>query len=144
VNTSAGRRPEPEHVIGMGQRVYQAAHPRRGGRQRPARRPRLQAQVQLALPGCQPLPPGRLQQFHLSRGMRRPQSSISRDPRWEECTICSSSGIRPQRTPRSPPRHQDQHREMAEARSRLSLVDSRHLTLRGILSSIKSDGEGRV
>jgi hypothetical protein len=69
----ARRNREPKHVIGMRQRVQQAAHPRRGDRQRPARHPRLQAEVQLALPGCQLLPPGGLQQFHLGRGMRRPQ-----------------------------------------------------------------------
>jgi hypothetical protein len=39
----------------------------------PARHSCLKAEVQLALPGCQLLPRGGLQQFHLSRGMRRPQ-----------------------------------------------------------------------
>jgi hypothetical protein len=39
----------------------------------PPRRRGLQAQVQLALPGRQLLPPGGLQQLYLSRGMRRPQ-----------------------------------------------------------------------
>jgi hypothetical protein len=47
----------------MLQRVQQAAHPRRGDRQRPARRPRIQAQVQHALTGREPLPRRRLQQL---------------------------------------------------------------------------------
>jgi hypothetical protein len=60
-----------QHPPGMLQRVEQATHPRRRDRQRPARRTGIQAQVQLALPGSQPLPGGRLQQLHLSVVMRR-------------------------------------------------------------------------
>jgi hypothetical protein len=40
----------------MLQGIEQAAHPRRGDRQRPARRSGIQTQVKLALPGRQPLP----------------------------------------------------------------------------------------
>jgi hypothetical protein len=53
-------------------------HPGRGDRQRPAARAspgrlgELQAQVQLLLPGAQPLPRDRLQQFQLGVVMRRP------------------------------------------------------------------------
>ena len=53
--------------------VQSSPHPRRQYRQRPARRPGVQAQVQLALPSRQPLPRRRLQQLHLSVAMRRPQ-----------------------------------------------------------------------
>ena len=49
----------------MLQGLEQAAHPRRGDRQRPARRSRVQAQVKLALTGCQPLPRDGLQQLQL-------------------------------------------------------------------------------
>lgn len=48
-------------------------HPSPLGRRSAARRPHLQAEVQLALASCQLLPPSGLQQFHLSRVMRRPQ-----------------------------------------------------------------------
>jgi hypothetical protein len=57
----------------MRQRIQQAAHPRGRDRQRAARRPRIKTQVQLTLPGRQLLPRRRLQQLHLSRGMRRAQ-----------------------------------------------------------------------
>ena len=62
---------EAQHPPGVLQRVQQAAHPRRGDRQRPARRAGVQAQVQLALPGRQPLPRGRFQQLQLRVVMRR-------------------------------------------------------------------------
>jgi len=45
--------------------IEQAAHPRRGDRQRPAGRSGIQAQVKLTLPGSQPLPGRRLQQLQL-------------------------------------------------------------------------------
>ena len=47
------------------QRIEQAAHPRRGDRQRPARRCGVQGQVKLTLPGRQPLPRRSLQQLQL-------------------------------------------------------------------------------
>jgi hypothetical protein len=50
----------------------------------------LQAQVQLTLPGRQLLPRGRLQQFHLSVAVRRPEMLDVPRPRWEECTICTA------------------------------------------------------
>jgi hypothetical protein len=50
----------------MLQRIEQAAQPRRGDRQRAARRPVIQAQLQLALPGRQPLPRDRLEQLQLA------------------------------------------------------------------------------
>src|SRR5215472_17549833 len=62
---AAAGRTEAQHVEGPGQGIEQAAHPRRGDRQRPARRSRIQAQVQLALPGGQPLPRDSLQQLQL-------------------------------------------------------------------------------
>jgi len=55
------------------QRIEQAAHPRGGDRQRPARRGGVQAQVKLTLTGRQPRPGRGLQQLHLSAAMRRPQ-----------------------------------------------------------------------
>jgi hypothetical protein len=64
-----GRVVEPEHPVDVLKGVYQVAHPRRGDRQRAAARApaggpgALQAQVQLALPGGQPLPRRRFQQF---------------------------------------------------------------------------------
>ena len=60
-----------QHPERMPQRVQQAAHPRRRDRQRPALRRRIQAQLQLALPGCQPLPGDRLQQLQLAIIVRR-------------------------------------------------------------------------
>lgn len=42
------------------------------------------------LPGRQLLPPGRLQQLYLSGVCADPRCSISRDPRREECTICTA------------------------------------------------------
>jgi hypothetical protein len=54
------------------ERIEQAAHPRRDDRQRPARRPGIQAQVQLTLPGHHPLPGRGLQQLELHFAMSRP------------------------------------------------------------------------
>jgi hypothetical protein len=51
---------------GTRQDIEQAAHPRRGDRQRPASRGGIQAQVKLTLPRRQPLPRRRLQQLQLS------------------------------------------------------------------------------
>jgi hypothetical protein len=42
------------------------------------------------LPGRQLLPPGRLQQLYLSGVCADPRCSISRAPRREECTICTT------------------------------------------------------
>jgi hypothetical protein len=55
------------------ERGQQVPHPRRGDRQRPARRPDRHAQVKLALASGQPLPRCRLQQLDLSTAVRRPQ-----------------------------------------------------------------------
>jgi hypothetical protein len=66
-------RGQAEHVIAAGQRIQEAAHLRGDDRQRPARRPRIKSQVELALPGGELLPCSRLQQLHLSWGMRRAQ-----------------------------------------------------------------------
>lgn len=73
-----GRHQVPEHLVparrvlqaqgpvGVLQRVEQAAHPRRRDRQRPGPGSlRPQAQVKLALPGRDPLPPGGLQCLQL-------------------------------------------------------------------------------
>jgi hypothetical protein len=62
---------QAQHPPGTLQRVQQAPPPRRRDRQRPARRRGVQAQVQLTLPGRQPLPRDRLQQLQLTIVMRR-------------------------------------------------------------------------
>ena len=71
-------------------------HPRGRDRQRPAARTppagpgALQAQVELALPGGQPLPRRGFQQLHSASSCADPRCSMSRDPRREECTICTA------------------------------------------------------
>jgi hypothetical protein len=52
-----GRLAEAEHIISTAQGITQMPHPRRGDLQRPASRsPGGQAEVELALPGHEPLP----------------------------------------------------------------------------------------
>jgi hypothetical protein len=68
----------------------QVTHPRRRDRQRAARRPHAQAQVEFALASCQPLPRRGLQQFQLGTGVRRPEVLDIPRPRCEECTICTA------------------------------------------------------
>jgi hypothetical protein len=79
-----GQHQLPEHLVPVGrvlqpQRpvrplhgIHQVAHPRGGDRQRPAARG-LQAQVELLLPGRDPLLRRRLQRLQLRLIVRRPQ-----------------------------------------------------------------------
>lgn len=56
-----------------------------------SRRPAAQSQLELALPGRELLPRGRLQQLQLGLGARAdPRCSICRAPRRIEYTICTA------------------------------------------------------
>ena len=88
---AAGGAVEPQHPVGMLQRIEQAVHPGGGDRQRPARAlRRLQAQVKLTLPGRQPLPRRSLQQFQLHVIVSRADVLDIPRPAWKEYTICTA------------------------------------------------------
>jgi hypothetical protein len=71
---TAGGLLEPEHPIGMVERVDEGRHPRTSDRQRSASRiaPLPQVQVQHSLPSRKPLPRNGLQQLQLDLVMRGP------------------------------------------------------------------------
>lgn len=71
----------PQHLMSTGQATGQAAHPRRGNRQRPARSPRARTQTQLTLAGRHPLPRDRLSSSSSASSCAQPMCSISRDAR---------------------------------------------------------------
>jgi hypothetical protein len=75
------RRVEPERLIRPAQRVPQMPHPRRDDLQRLRPSSRVQTEVQLALPGREPLPRGRLQCLQLGLVMRRTEMlDLARTP----------------------------------------------------------------
>src|SRR5204863_1209872 len=98
---------EAEQVIRTAQRIVQVPHPRRGDLQRPAGRgSHGQAQVQLTLPGRQPLPCRGPERLQLPVVMRRAQVLNA-----------------PRATPRGP---DDLHRD--RSRGRLHRANVRHPT----------------
>ena len=68
-----GGRREPQHLVGVAQRIPQVAHPRGGDGQRllAGSRPQVHTQVQLGLPSGHPQPRCRLQRLKLGIIVRR-------------------------------------------------------------------------
>ena len=87
---AARGRSKPEHPIGMLQRVQQAAHPRGDDRQRPARRAGSRPRSSSPCPAASFCRAAAFSSSTSASSCAEPRCSISRDPRCEECTICTA------------------------------------------------------